>query len=175
MCPSKHSPVGIQETLTESNRGISTSGFAWESLGPNASIEFHPGQEGQDVAKVPGSGRGPRLTASFTEAASCREAAGPLPTPNSQKAGRAKGGILQLADPQLESREGGRLRKREEEEEAGKEGAHGRHVNSLAMADPTRANLNLRVQQGHQLNKWVLNCSKETRIHSFCMLFKLQR
>lgn len=59
MCPSKHSPVGIQETLTESNQCISTSGFEWESLGPNASIEFHPGQEGQDVAKVPGPGRRP--------------------------------------------------------------------------------------------------------------------
>lgn len=54
MCPSKHSSVGIQETLTESNWCFSTPGLVWESLGPNASIEFHPGQERQGRGKGPG-------------------------------------------------------------------------------------------------------------------------
>lgn len=45
------------------------------------------GSRARDVAKVP------RFTASFTEAVSCRDCAGPLPTHSSQKGGRAEGGI----------------------------------------------------------------------------------
>lgn len=42
---------------------------------------------------------GPRFTTSFTEAVSCGEAAGPLPTYSSQKGGRAKGGISPAGRP----------------------------------------------------------------------------
>lgn len=139
MCPSKYSLVGIQETLTESNRCISTSGLVWESLGPNASIEFHPGQEDQ------GRGKGPRPWQGAH--------ASQHPSQKQLPAGRL---LVPRQPPVLRRLEGQReefsswqtLNWRAEKEgvytrgrKERREEAHGRHVNNLAMADPTRANL----------------------------------
>lgn len=163
MCPSKHSPVGIQETLTESNWCISASGLVWESLSPNASIEFHPGQKGQGGGKGPGSWQGAHTAQHPSQK---QLPAGRLLVPcqpSSQKAGRAKGGILQLADPQLRAeREGvcarGRRRGKEGRGPWEARGQPGDGRSNQSKPPSHMTSLRVHLQQGHPLNRWVLNC-----------------
>lgn len=73
------------------------------------------GTRARDVAMVPGHGRGPTLHSILHRSSLLQGAPGLLPTHSSQKGGRAKAGISQLADPEC--------RRREEEGAAGKEEA----------------------------------------------------
>lgn len=135
-------PVGIQETLTEPNWYISASGLVWESLGPKARIEFHHGQEGQ------GRGKGPRTWqgAHASQPPSQKQLpAGRLLVPRQPTVlRRLEGQREEFSSWQtLNTRAGakGSRGKWGGRGEAGEEEAYWRPVNSLAMADPARANL----------------------------------